>query len=161
MYSINWTALKAGPKLSGQSRAYLGGVAVAKMVGGFSNKAAHKMGVAAAGGYHLAKLGGTYHPFNLIPDKRGGMKAERPLIDRALGKAGLPTYWNPKTKVGGTPQFTTRTERIQSRGGQHTASSGRPGTRKSMRGPSAQKSKGRSKIGSRRQYFRRDEDRYT
>ena len=137
MYSINWTALKAGPKLSGQSRAYLGGVAVAKMVGGFGNKAAHKMGVAAAGGYHLAKLGGTYHPFNMIPDKRGGMKAERPLIDRALGKAGLPTYWNPKTKVGGSPQFTTRTERIQSRRGQHTASSGRPVARKSMRGASA------------------------
>ena len=43
----------------------------------------------------------------------------------------------------------------QSRGGEHTASSGTPVTRKSMRGPSAQRSK---KTPNRR--FRRDEERY-
>lgn len=50
---------------------------------------------------------------------------------------------------------------IESRGGEHTASSGTPrtSTRKSMRGPSAQK---RSRRGRQKNtYFRRDEDRYT
>ena len=44
----------------------------------------------------------------------------------------------------------------QSRGGEHTASSGTPVTRKSMRGPSAQKRKGRRKTPVRR----RDEEEY-
>ena len=44
---------------------------------------------------------------------------------------------------------------IQSRGGEHTASSGTPVTRTTRRGPSAQRSK---KTRSRR--FRRDEERY-
>jgi hypothetical protein len=99
--------------------------------------------------------GVSLHPFNLIP-KPPEAGSSRPLIDRALGKAGLPTYWEPKKSVGGPPQFTTRTERIQSRGGEHTASSRTPGTRKSMRGPSAQKRKVRRKTTVRR----RDEEEY-
>lgn len=79
--------------------------------------------------------GVSLHPFNLIP-KPPEAGTKRPLIDQALGKAGLPTYWEPKKSVGGPPQFTTRTER-KSRGGEHTASSRTPVTRKSMRGPSA------------------------
>ena len=59
--------------------------------------------------------------------------------------------------IGGAVQYiaTAAYGRAMSRGGEHTASSGTPGvsTRKSMRGPSAQKRKSRS-------YFRRDEERY-
>jgi hypothetical protein len=47
----------------------------------------------------------------------------------------------------------------QSRGGEHTASSGTPVTRTSRRGPSAQKRSRRGRKQTR--YFRRDEDRYT
>lgn len=46
-------------------------------------------------------------------------------------------------------------QRQKSRGGEHTASSGTPVTRKTMRGPSAQR---RKKTRYRR--FRRDEERY-
>ena len=58
--------------------------------------------------------------------------------------------------MGGTVSYIATAaygKLIQSRGGEHTASSGTPATRKSMRGPSAQKRKSRSR-------FRRDEERY-
>jgi hypothetical protein len=72
-----------------------------------------------------------------------------------------PAYIPPAPHIGPIPIVRVRlelgAEKIQSRGGEHTASSGTPVTRKSMRGPSAQ----RPGTGRRKStYFRRDEERY-
>ena len=73
-----------------------------------------------------------------------------------------PGFIPPAPHIGPIPIVERRlelgAEKIQSRGGEHTASSGTPVARKSMRGPSAQK---RSRRGRQKNtYFRRDEDRY-
>lgn len=51
-------------------------------------------------------------------------------------------------------------KRSQSRGGEHTQSSGTPGARKTMRGPSAKRRKGSSKAkkSTFRRSFRKDEE---
>ena len=135
MYVINLQALKAGPKLSGQSKAYLAGVAAAKWVGKASHATAHKVGVGAVGAYHVGKRVGRFHPLNMVPHKEtfGPTDAETTRIYRMIG-INIQTG---KKNVGGPPVYSTRTETKQSRGGEHTASSRTPAARKSMRGPSA------------------------
>ena len=118
---VNLTGTYQLPKRSGMKAA--ASRSVARLLGRTGTRS---VAVRVYGGVSL-------HPFNLIP-KPPEAGTKRPLIDQALGKMGLPTYWEPKKTVGGPPQFTTRTDRIQSRRGQHTASSGRPVARKSMRG---------------------------
>ncbi len=85
---------------------------------------------------------------------RYGIQAAR-VAGKQIAKRAITSKVRRKPKPPG---------QTESRGGQHTAiGSGRPGTkaRKSMRGPSAQKSGKRSSRSSARSYFRRDEDRYT
>jgi hypothetical protein len=99
----------------------------------------------------------------MIPDKRTGALILAQKGTKFPYASGRPLV--QPVIMGGAVQYiaTAAYGRAMSRGGEHTASSGTPrtSTRKSMRGPSAQKSKRRSRIGSRRQYFRRDEERYT
>ena len=92
-------------------------------------------------------------PMNFIPHKEtfGPTDAETVMIYKKMGI----DIRNNKKNVGGLPVFSTRTERIQSRGGEHTASSRTPAARKSMRGPSAQKKRKKSDF---KRYLRRHED---
>ena len=73
-----------------------------------------------------------------------------------------PSYVPPLPYFGRIPiikpGLEIGAEPIESRGGEHTSRSGTPETRKSIRGPSAQRSRKQRTTESR--YFRRDEDRY-
>ena len=99
---------------------------------------------------------------------RGGVAVTRTIMKQYGKRTARKRMQKAAAKRGGkalapAPQGPYGSVPSKSRGGQHTASSrmARSKARKSMRGPSAQKSSQRSKIRSGRRYFRRDEDRYT
>jgi hypothetical protein len=95
--------------------------------------------------------------FGMIPDRKTGAVILLQKGTKFPYASGRPLV--QPVIMGGAVQYiaTAAYGKAMSRGGQHTASSGRPGTkaRKSMRGPSAQKKRKKSDF---KRYLRRHED---
>ena len=94
---------------------------------------------------------------------RGGAAVGRKIVTTVGKKTAARRMQAQAAKRGGqafapAPQGPYGRVLKQSRGGEHTSRSRTPGTRKSMRGPSAKRSRKQRTTKSR--YFRRDEDRY-
>ena len=135
--------------MKGVTKAYFAGTLIGHMAG-FGRAGQLRAGYVAAGaamaGRTVARVGGLYHPLNLLP-KPADMQA----INQEQGYRGpiARRYgsYHDKKKVGGPPM---RMARFESRGGEHTSRSRTPKARKSMRGPSAHRRRDEDELKYRR-----------